>query len=45
MSLHNISGHRITRSNFIDVINRNDKIKSEEPAIGMTKNTKNEAQI
>jgi hypothetical protein len=44
MSLHNISGHRITKSNLIDIFNREDK-SAEEESVMMPKNTKNEAPI
>ena len=44
MSLHNISGHRITKSNLIDILNGEGKSAEEGPVM-MPKNTKNEAPV
>ena len=33
MSLHSLSGHKLTRSNVMDIISKKDKPPSEEPKI------------
>ena len=33
MSLHHISGHKLTKSNLVSIINRKDKVCEEEPKI------------